>query len=206
MSPSHHGPSAANGSASVVEETYVTERGRKRRRLVTVDLAAVRARLAAGSAADRTAWEQVRMLLLQTVSKSTFEIWLEPLELIAVDGSGTLIVSAPNATVSWTRQRFGWLLNRAAQGVGRPLRIADEVERKAAEMLVPVTASPGGAPVVSSARAGSGGHLSSDPRPTHAGDRSSGRLPDTGSPGRACQSAHPPSYTEVHNQAKEASG
>jgi chromosomal replication initiation ATPase DnaA len=166
----------------VVEETYVTERGRKRRRLVTVDLAAVRARLAAGSGADRTAWEQVRTLLLQTVGESTFEIWLEPLELIAVDGSGTLILSAPDATVSWLRKRFGRLLNRAAEAVGRPLRIADEVERKAAETLVPMTDPPGGAPAVSSAPA------------------------DTEAHARACQSAHPSFYTEVHNQAKEAPG
>ncbi len=194
----------------LVEQTYVTERGRKRRRLVPVDLAAVRARLAAGSEADRVAWQQVRMVLLQTVGESTFEIWLEPLELIAVDGSGTLIVSAPDATVSWIRQRFGQLLNRAAQGVGRPLRIADEVERRAAETLVSMGSPLGGAPAVSSARAGSDGDLSSDPRPTRGGVRSSGSLadtsPDTEAHAPACQSAHPPSSTEVHNQAKEASG
>ena len=171
---------------------------------------ALRAGLAAGTGADRTAWEQVRMLLLQTVGESTFEIWLEPLELIAVDGSGTLIVSAPDATVSWIRERYGRLLNRAAQGVGRPLRIADEVERRAAETLVSTASPPGGAPAVSSARAGSDGDLSSDPRPTREGDRSSGSpantSPDTEAHAPACQSAHPSSYTEVHNQAKEASG
>ena len=171
----------------------------------------MRAGLAAGSEADRTAWEQVRALLLQTVGESTFEIWLEPLELIAVDDRSTLIVSAPDATVSWIRQRFGRLLNRAAQGVGRPLRIADDVERRAAETLVPTTAAPpGGAPAVSSARAGSDGDLSSDPRPTRGGVRSSGSpadtSPDTKAHAPACQSAHPPSYTDVHNQAKEASG
>ena len=194
----------------LVEQTYVTERGRKRRRLVPVDLAAVRARLAAGSEADRVAWEQVRVVLLQTVGESTFEIWLEPLELVAVDGSGTLIVSAPDATVSWIRQRFGRLLNRAAQGVGRPLRIADEVERRAAETLVSTASPLGGAPAVSSARAGSDGDPSSDTRPTRGGVRSSGSLadtsPDTEAHAPACQSAHPPSDTEVHNQAKEASG
>jgi chromosomal replication initiation ATPase DnaA len=169
----------------------------------------VRASLAAGSGADRTAWEQVRRLLLQTVGESTFEIWLEPLALIAVDGSGTLIVSAPDATVSWIRERFGRLLNRAAQGVGRPLRIADEVERKAAETLVQVTAPLGGAPVVSSAHVGSGGHVSSDARPPCGGDPSGGALAGT-SPGaethtRVCRSTYPSSCTDVHNQAKEAS-
>ena len=170
----------------------------------------MRAGLAAGGEADRTAWEHVRTLLLQTVGESTFEVWLERLELIAVDGRGTLIVSAPDATVSWIRQRFGRLLNRAAQGVGRPLRIADEVERRAAETLVSMASPLGGAPAVSSARAGSGGDLSSDPRPTRGGVRSSGSVadtsPDTEAHAPACQSAHPPSYTEVHNQAREASG
>jgi chromosomal replication initiation ATPase DnaA len=170
----------------------------------------VRAGLAAGGETDRAAWEQVRALLLQTVGESTFEIWLDPLELIAVDGRGTLLVSAPDATVSWIRERFGRLLHRAAQGVGRPLRIADEVERRAAETLVSMASPVGGAPAVSSARAGSSGDLSSDPRPTPGGDRSSGSLADasadTEEHARACRSTHPPSYTEVHNQAKEASG
>ena len=188
----------------------MTERGRKRRRVVPVNLAAVRAGLAAGSAADRTAWEQVRMLLLQSVGESTFEIWLKPLELIAVDRGGTLIVSAPEETVGWVHPRFGHFLDRAAQGVGRGLRIADEVERRAAETLVSMTSPQGGAAVVSSARAGSGGHASADPRPTRRRDPLSGSLadtsPDTAALARACRSTHPPSHTEVHNQAKEASG
>jgi hypothetical protein len=203
-------PGGQDTDSILVEETFVSERGRKRRRLVPVDLAAVRAGLAAGGEADRTAWEQVRALLLQTVGESTFEIWLEPLELIAVDGRGTLIISTPDATVSWIRHRFGRLLNRAAQGVGRSLRIADEVERRAAETLVSMASPLGGAAAVSSARAGSDGDLSSDPRPTRGGVRSSGSLadtsPDTEARVPACLSAHPPSYTEVHSQAKEASG
>jgi hypothetical protein len=149
------------------------------------------------------------MPLLQTVGESTFEIWLEPLELIAVDDRGTLIVSAPDATVSWIRQRFGRLLNRAAEAVGRPLRIADEVELKAAEKLVPMTGPLGGAPADWQARAGFGGQLSSDPRPIRGGDHSGGSLagtsPDTETQAHACQSADPSSYAEVRNQAREAS-
>jgi hypothetical protein len=213
QNPRTHPPNPPQGGGAdsiLVEETFVTERGRQRRRLVPVDLAVVRARLAAGSEADRVAWEQVRMVLLQTVGESTFEIWLEPLELIAVDGSGVLIVSAPDATVSWIRARFGRLLNRVAQGVGRALRIADEVERRAAETLVSMASPLGGAPAVSSARAGCGGDLSSDPRPTRGGVRSSGSVagtsPDIEADARGCQSAHPPSSTEVPDQAREASG
>ena len=97
----------------------------------------MRARLRAAGEADLAAWEQVAGAAAETVGESTFEIWLEPLELIAVDRDGTLIVSAPEATVSWVAQRFGRVLDGAAQRAGRPLRIADEVERKAAETLVP---------------------------------------------------------------------
>jgi hypothetical protein len=162
------------------------------------------------SEADRAAWEQARMLLLQTVGESTFEIWLQALELIAVDASGTLMVSAPDATASWIRERYGQLLSRAAQGVGRPLRIADEVERKAAETMAPVTAPVGGAPAVSSAHVGSGGHVSSDWCPPSRRDPAGGALagtsPDAETPRRACRSAHPSSSTDVHNQAKEVSG
>ena len=57
-------PSPPGGGSVVdeifVEETYLTERGRTRRRPVRVDLAAVRERLAAAGAAEQAAWEQIR--------------------------------------------------------------------------------------------------------------------------------------------------
>jgi hypothetical protein len=106
-------------------------------------------------AADRGAWEQVRGLSLEAIGESTFEIWLQPLELIAVHRDGTLIVSAPEATVSWVRDRFGRLLDRAAERAGRRLRLADTVEGKAAATLIPMSAAPAsGAPVVSPAGTG----------------------------------------------------
>ena len=78
----------------LVEETYVTDRGRIRRRAVAVDLGAVRARLRAAGGADRAGWEQIRAVLLDAVGESTFEIWLTPVELLAVDLDGELVVTA----------------------------------------------------------------------------------------------------------------
>ena len=209
----------SRGDQVLVEETYVTERGRKRRRVVAVDLAAVRARLAAVGAADRGAWEQIRALLLQIGGESMFEIWLDGFELIAVEGNGSLVVSAPEARVGWVRSRFGRVLDDAAQRVGRGLRIAEEVERKAAESLMPMTAvPPGGAPDVSSAGAGSGGHLSSDACAAGElvdlsagvpGDRSCAFRVDqsAGRPANvwAYRSAYPSSYADVYNHEKEVS-
>jgi hypothetical protein len=125
----------------LVEETYVTERGRTRRRPVAVDLGAVRARLRAAGEADRAAWDQIRTVLLDAVGQSRFEIWLAPLELIAVDLEGTLVASAPRDTVGWVARRFGRILDSAAERAGRRLRVADELERKAAESPSPIAAA-----------------------------------------------------------------
>ena len=81
-----------------------------------VDLGAVRARLRAAGEADRAAWEQIRAVLLDAVGESQFGIWLAPLELLAVDLEGTLVVSAPRETRSWVTDRFGRLLDSAADG------------------------------------------------------------------------------------------
>jgi hypothetical protein len=77
----------------------------------------------------------VRASLLQAVGESTFEIWLAPLELIALDPEGALVVSAPRETVGWVARRFGRILDGAAERGGRRLRVADELERQAAESL-----------------------------------------------------------------------
>lgn len=180
----------AGGLASdsiVVEETYVTDRGRKRRRRVVVDLVAVRKRLAAGNGAERAAWSEVRAFLLNTVGESQFEIWLAPLELIAVDGE-TLVVAAPQATVSWVRSRFGRLLDAAAQRVGRPLRLAGEVERAAVAQL----------------RDGMPRLCEGSPTVRHQNGQI---VPDRSLPGRMIgEMADPSAYTQVHNQPREVSG
>lgn len=115
----------------VVEQTYVTERGRKRRRAVRVDLAEVRRGLGLPAFDDRDDWERIRMSWLDAVGESTFAIWLEPLELIAIDRTGALVIAAPPDTVSWVRERFGRLIAAGAERAGRELRLADEPERRA---------------------------------------------------------------------------
>jgi DnaA N-terminal domain len=168
----------------------VTERGRTRRRPVAVDLGAVRARLRAAGEADRATWEQVRAVLLDTVGESMYEIWLAPLELIAVGAGDTLLVSAPTQTVDWVARRFGRILDRAAERAGRRLRVADELERRAAETLSPIAAA---APTDVSA--GGSGEGSRDFR----ADVSSGESGDPPPDGLA----YPSSYTDVYNQFKE---
>jgi hypothetical protein len=171
----------------LVEQTHVTERGRTRRRMVPVDLGAVRARLRAAGGTDRAAWEEMRAVLLDAVGDSTFEIWLAPLDLIAVDLEGTLVVSAPRETVGWVARRFGRILASAAGRAGRRLRIADELERQAADTP---TATAAAAAADLSPR-------TSVERPCgFRTDASSGRPRDTSADG----SAYPASYTDGYNQ------
>jgi DnaA N-terminal domain len=112
----------------IVEQVYITARGRRRRRQVRIDLDEVRRRLGMPTTADRRDWQQIRKLLQATVGEGTFAIWLEPAELIAVDGQRQLVVAVPAATSSWTAKRFGRLLARCADQVGRELRFASEPE------------------------------------------------------------------------------
>jgi DnaA N-terminal domain len=167
----------------------------------------MRERLRAAGKEDLAAWEQVRALLREAVSESTFEIWLAPLELIAVDLEGALIIAAPAETAGWVTVRFGRLLDGAAQRAGHRVRLADEVERRAADLLASAAAR-------ASVGARSGGHVGSD---RCAIDRShtlsAGSLPDGRRGSRVDQSsgkppytsAYPSSYTDVYTQTKEAS-
>jgi hypothetical protein len=117
----------------IVEQAYTSERGGRRRRQVRVDLAEVRRRLGLPRRDDRADWEQIRSLLLGAVGEDMFAIWLDPLELIAISDDGALVVTAPAATRSWVRDRYGPLLSARAECVGRELRFADEPERVALE-------------------------------------------------------------------------
>jgi hypothetical protein len=180
-------PEGGSGDSILVAETFVSERGRKRRRLVPVDLAAVRAQLATVTPPDRAAWEQVRGLLLEAVGESTFAIWLEPLELIAIDRNRVLVVSAPPQTDAWIRDRFGSLIARCAERAARELRICDERERAAVE------------PSARGARTSA--HLSSGQSSTVSHDTSS----DSRSGRSSRQSSYTSTYTHVYNQAKEVS-
>jgi len=126
--PNPPGPGGSRPDSMLVEQIYVTERGRRRRRMVRVDLDAIRRGLETPTAADRREWQQVRELLEQTVGETMFAIWIEPTELIAVDGDRSLVVAVPPATASWTTKRFGRLMAKCADQVGRELRFASDPE------------------------------------------------------------------------------
>jgi hypothetical protein len=91
----------------LIEQTYVTERGRRRRRPVRVDLAEVRRGLGSPGPDDHADWERICALLVGAVGEGMFEIWLEPLELIAIGVDGALVIAAPPATAGpdWQRRR-----------------------------------------------------------------------------------------------------
>ena len=65
------------------------------------------------------AWRDVRAELRRAVGESTWEIWLDPLELKSLQGN-VLSVTAPPSTLSWVAQRFGRLLETSAQAVLGP--------------------------------------------------------------------------------------
>ena len=115
----------------MIEQTYITDCGRRRRRMVPVDLDAVRRGLGIPTAEDRHDWQRIRDLLKAKVGESQFDIWLEPVELIAIDSDRKLVLAVPPATAGWMRGRFGRVLAACASSVGRDVRFADEPERRA---------------------------------------------------------------------------
>jgi hypothetical protein len=115
-------------SLATIVEDYLTDRGRRRQRTVTVDLATVRAEFAEPRPEDLADWQQVRSDLQHSVSESVFELWLEPVELVAADSAGCLLLACPLDTRSWVAERFGHLLERAGRSVNRQLKVATDRE------------------------------------------------------------------------------
>ena len=200
QNPRTHSPSPPEGGGAdsvVIEEAYVTERGRNRRRLVTVDLAEVRSRLRAAGREDRAAWEQIRGLLLGAVGERTFGIWLDSLQLVAVDPDAALVLAVPEPIGGWVRTRFARVLASAAERAGRTARFASDVEDKAFASAPAAT----GARRRPAAPAGSPAHQSRAECVSPAGGGSVSRQTDGSSDGRADAS----SYTDVYTQTKEVS-
>jgi hypothetical protein len=112
----------------MIEQIVITDRGRRRRRMVPVDLDAVHRGLRMPTAEDRRDWQQIRELLKAKLGESQFDIWLDPVELIAIDRDRKLVLAAPPVTAGWTRERFGRVLAACAAAVGREMRFADEPE------------------------------------------------------------------------------
>jgi hypothetical protein len=118
-----------------VEETYRTERGRTRRRRVPVDIDATCAGFRAPTLADVVDWQRTSALLAGRVGESTFEIWLAPLELRAVDAAGALVVDPPAATRSWVTHRFRRVIGHVSGEAGRSVVIAHEAQSRAMDVV-----------------------------------------------------------------------
>ena len=133
-----------------IVEQHVTERGRKRPRLVTVDLNELRAQLGEPTGRDQADWIAIRTRVADRVPAHIFEIWLADLELIAVDQDGFLLLSCQAQTRSWLEGRFGPLLLATASSIARRLRLASEAEVKAISVF-PATPGPQPGPWTSAA-------------------------------------------------------
>jgi hypothetical protein len=118
-----------------IEETFRSERGRLRRRRVPVDVEATCAGFERPGLPDVVDWKRIRELLAARVGESTFAIWLDPLELRAVDACQALIVDAPDATRSWLSERFRRVICEAADHVGRQVLVADEAHSRSMRAL-----------------------------------------------------------------------
>ncbi len=138
-SPPAGGSSA--GSVTIVED-YVTDRGRQRRRSVVVSLDEARAQLREPDADAYQCWHQFRDELRRIVGESTFEIWLEQLEPVAIGLRSELVLAAPASTRSWVSTRFAGALERAGRAVPCTWRLADERELQLIDALAPRTALP----------------------------------------------------------------
>ena len=121
----------------IIEESYLTDRGRHRRRGVRVDLDEVRRGLAVPSTEDQNAWRQIRDQLHRRVGESMFAIWLEPIELVAIDSEQRLVLAPPTATAAWISERFGRLIAATSSELGRESRFANEAERHAFNASAP---------------------------------------------------------------------
>lgn len=121
---------------TIVEE-YVTDRGRTRRRRVTIDRDTLAAHFRQPDSTDRRDWTVIRTELHRIVGESTFEIWLEPLTLRATDPSGALLLDGPSATWGWVAKRFGRLFERVGAATGRELRLVDDRKRQFLDALFP---------------------------------------------------------------------
>ena len=124
-----HPPNPPEGGRSedsiTIEEAYTTGSGRKRHRRVNVNLDEVRRTLGVPGPSDHADWKRIRTLLAEAVGESTFAIWLEPVELIAIDADGALVLHAPPELRGWLQERFGRVVAQAAERAGRATRMAD---------------------------------------------------------------------------------
>lgn len=72
------------------------------------------------------AWREIRAELRGVLGDSTYEIWIAPLEVKALDAH-QLLLTAPPATRGWVADRFGRVLESCARSVlGAAIRVVIE--------------------------------------------------------------------------------
>jgi len=62
-------------------------------------------------------WKDVQERLRASVPASTFQLWLEPLDLVGAR-AGTLFLTAPESIRAWTERRYTGLIREALAGTG----------------------------------------------------------------------------------------
>jgi chromosomal replication initiator protein len=72
-------------------------------------------------------WSAIQTRLRTSFSDSTYQIWLEQLEPVALE-EGALYVSAPGDTLAWVRRRFGESLRSVASSVEPSIRRVELIE------------------------------------------------------------------------------
>jgi chromosomal replication initiator protein len=86
-------------------------------------------------------WQDVQTRLRASVPPSTFQLWLEPVEVVGAQGS-VLYLSAPEGIRAWTERRYSSLLREALAAAGSEL--TDVGFTAGCEPGEPSDRSPGG--------------------------------------------------------------
>ena len=85
------------------------------------------------------AWKAIRAELRRKLGESTYDIWIAPLEIKALEGT-VLMLAAPPPTRAWVAKRFGRIIESSARAVlGADVRVAVEgTERRGQAAAAPV--------------------------------------------------------------------
>lgn len=74
--------------------------------------------------AAQAEWDRVLDVVRQSVDAPVVAIWLDPLTVAGRGQDGALVLTGETAQVGWAIERFGRLLDAAAESVGVKVRIA----------------------------------------------------------------------------------
>jgi hypothetical protein len=134
-------PEGGHTDTVSVSEEYVSDRGRRRRRVVAADPAEI----SRPTERDQADWLTVRQALRSALGEEMFEVWLVNYTLQAVSaGDGALLIDGPVQTRPWVRSRYRTVLTSVAQRAERRCRLASDRELALLDSLSeldPTTAS-----------------------------------------------------------------